>query len=53
VLVEQLFAQGESVRLRVVRIWLSIGAAASVDVTVNGKERKLHSGTVSVVLARR
>ena len=40
-------------RLHAVRIWLSIGAAANVDVTVNGKEHKLHPGTVSVVLGAR
>jgi hypothetical protein len=50
---ERLLAQGESVRLRAVRIWLSIGAAANVDVTVNGKERTLDSSTVSVVLGTR
>ena len=53
VLDERLLAQGKSVRLRAVRIWLSIGTAANVDVTVNGKKRKLHPGTVSVVLGGR
>ena len=50
VLNERLLAQGESVRLRAVRVWLSLGAAANVDVTVNAKEHKLRSDTVSVVL---
>lgn len=50
VLEERLLAQGESVRIRGARVWLSIGAAANVDVTVDGEERELQSGTVAVVL---
>jgi RodZ C-terminal domain len=50
VLEERLLAQGESVTLRGARVWMSIGAAANVDVTVNGEDRKLQSGTVAVVL---
>ena len=53
VLDERLLAQGKSVRLRAVRIWLSLGAAANVAVTVNGEEHKLHPGTVSVFLGAR
>ena len=45
-----LLAQGESVTLRGARVWMSIGAAANVDVTVNGQDRELQSGTVAVVL---
>jgi hypothetical protein len=50
VLEERLLAQGESVTLRGARVWMSIGAAANVDVTVNGKDRKIQSGTVALVL---
>lgn len=50
VLEERLLAQGESVTLRGARVWLSIGAAANVDVSVNGQDRELQSGTVAVVL---
>ena len=50
VLEERLLAQGESVTLRGARVWMSIGASANVDVTVNGQERQLESGTVAVVL---
>lgn len=50
VLDERVLAQGESVRLRGERIWLTVGAAGNVDVTVGGKPRALSPGTVSVVL---
>lgn len=50
VLEERLLAQGESVTLRGARVWMSIGAAANVDVTVNGEDRELQPGTVAVVL---
>jgi hypothetical protein len=50
VLEERLLAQGESVTLRGARVWMSIGAASNVDVTVNGQDRELQSGTVAVVL---
>jgi cytoskeletal protein RodZ len=50
VLEERLLAQGESVTLRGAQVWMSIGAAANVDVTVNGEDRELRSGTVAVVL---
>ena len=50
VLEERLLAQGESVTLRGARVWMSIGASGNVDVTVNGQERQLQSGTVAVVL---
>jgi hypothetical protein len=50
VLDERILAQGQSVTLRGERVWLSIGAAANVDVTVNGQDREIQSGTVAVVL---
>ena len=46
---ERVLLQGESVRLRAERIWLSIGAASNIEVTVDGEPQEL-SGTVSVVL---
>jgi cytoskeletal protein RodZ len=51
VLDERLLAQGESVTLRGEKVWISIGAAANVDVTVNGQDREIQSGTVALVLA--
>ena len=50
VLDERILAQGESVTLHGKQVWISIGAAANVDVTVNGEDRELQSGTVAVVL---
>jgi hypothetical protein len=50
VLDERVLARGESITLHGERVWISIGAAANVDVTVNGQEREIQSGTVSVVL---
>ena len=50
VLDERLLAQGESVTLRGEKVWISIGAAANVDVTVNGQDREIQSGTVAMVL---
>ncbi len=47
---ERVLAQGESVRLEARRIWLSVGAAGNVEVTVDGKPRVLAPGTVSLVL---
>lgn len=50
VLDERVLAQGESAQIRGTRIWLSVGAAGNVDLTVDGKPRALSPGTVSVVL---
>ena len=52
VLDERVLAQGDSVRLEGPRIWLTVGAAGNVEVTVDGKPRQLEPGTVSLVLAR-
>ena len=52
VLDERVLAQGDSVRFRAAKIWLSIGASGNVDVTVDGEPTTLPPGTVSVVLAR-
>lgn len=50
VLDERVLAQGESARFEGRRIWLNVGAAGHVDVTVDGKPRALAPGTVAVVL---
>ena len=50
VLEERLLAQGESVTLRGAQVWLSIGAASNVDITVNGEDREIQSGTVALIL---
>ena len=50
VLDERVLALGESVRLEGRRIWLSIGAAGNVEITVDGKPRELAPGTVSMLL---
>ena len=52
VLDERVLPQGESVRLQATRIWLTVGAAGNVDVTVNGEPRTIAPGTVELVLTR-
>ena len=52
VLDERVLTQGESVSLRGARIWLTVGAAGNVDVTVNGEPRAISPGTVELVLTR-
>ena len=49
-LVERVLRQGETVSLRGRRIWLQLGAAGNVDVTVDGKDRQIPDGTTDVVL---
>ena len=51
VLDERLLVQGESVRLRARRVWLSLGASSNVDVLVDQELRPVPSGTVAIVLA--
>lgn len=50
VLIERLLSEGETITLRGRQIWLQLGAAGNVDVTVDGKNRQIPSGTTSVVL---
>lgn len=52
VLDERVLPRGESVRLQAERIWLTVGAAGNVDVTVNGKARTIAPGTIELVLTR-
>ncbi len=50
VLDERVLAQGESVRVRAKRVWLSLGAASNVDVLVDKEPRPVPGGTVALVL---
>lgn len=49
-LAERVLLEGESMTVRARSVWLSLGASANVDVTVNGTPRELPFGTVDVVL---
>ncbi len=51
VLEERVLLQGESVRLRASRVWLSLGASSNVDVLVDQRPREVPAGTVALVLA--
>ena len=51
VLEERLLVQGESVRFRAARVWLSLGASGNVDVLVDQRPREVPAGTVALVLA--
>lgn len=50
VLDERVLSRGESISIRGTSVWLTVGAAGNLDVTVNGKPRPLSSGTIAVVL---
>ena len=50
VLLERVLRSGERVTLRARRIWLELGAAGNVDITLNGKQRPISSGTTNLVL---
>lgn len=49
-LAERTLLEGESVSLRARRIWLELGAAGNVDLSVNGRARTVSSGTTELVL---
>lgn len=51
VLDERLLPQGETARVTGRRVWLLLGAPANVDVTVNGRPRRLDPGTSETVFA--
>ena len=40
-----------SIAVAASRVWLRLGAAANVDIRVNGQPRTVPAGTVDVVLA--
>jgi hypothetical protein len=50
VVAETTLAEGQSTSLRGRRIWLELGAAGNVDVSVNGRPRPVSSGTTELVL---
>jgi hypothetical protein len=50
VLIERVIRSGEQVTLRAKKIFLQLGAAGNVDVTLNGKQRPIPSGTTNLVL---
>lgn len=50
VLIERVVQSGEQVTLHARRIWLELGAAGNVDITLNGKARSIPSGTTSLLL---
>ena len=47
---ERVLSRGESISIKGKSIWLTVGAAGNLDVTVNGKAQALSPGTISVVL---
>jgi hypothetical protein len=49
-LMERTLLQGETVSLSGRRIWLELGAAGNVDVSVNGRPRPIALGTTELVL---
>lgn len=49
-LAERTLLEGDSVSVRARRIWLELGAAGNVDVSVNGRPRTVSSGTTELVL---
>jgi hypothetical protein len=50
VLLERVVNQGETVTLRGQRIWLALGAAGNVDISVDGKTRTIPNGTTQITL---
>ncbi|HUK94536.1 MAG TPA: DUF4115 domain-containing protein [Gaiellaceae bacterium] len=50
ILAQELLPQGQKVTLRGPHIWLELGAAANVDISVNGKARTVPAGTTSMLL---
>ena len=50
ILDERILSEGETLSLQSERVWLALGAAGNLDITVNGKPQQLTPGTISVVL---
>jgi RodZ C-terminal domain len=50
IMVQQLLPQGQRLTLRGPHIWLELGAASNVDISVNGKARSVPAGTTSMLL---
>jgi RodZ C-terminal domain len=49
VLIQRVLRSGEQVTLHARRVWLELGAAGNVDITLNGKPRQIPSGTTNLV----
>jgi hypothetical protein len=49
-LAEKTLVDGETVSLRARRIWLELGAAGNVDVSVDGQPHPVTPGTTELVL---
>jgi hypothetical protein len=49
-LAEKTLLEGDSASLRARRIWLELGAAGNVDISVNGRARPVSSGTTELIL---
>ena len=50
ILVQELLPRGREITLRGPHIWLELGAAANVDIAVNGQARTVPAGTTSMLL---
>ncbi len=50
ILAQELLPQGQKITLRGSHIWLELGAAANVDIAVNGRARTVPAGTTSMLL---
>jgi hypothetical protein len=50
VLYEGVLAQGDSLRFKRRKLWLRLGAASNLDISVDGKPAEVPAGTVDVVL---
>jgi hypothetical protein len=50
VLAERVLTAGSTLSLRAPRIWLELGAAGNVDISVDGKPHDVPSGTTQIVL---
>ena len=50
ILVQELLPQGQRITLRGAHTWLELGAAANVDIAVNGKAHAVPAGTTSMLL---
>ncbi len=50
VLADSVLTAGNTLSLRAQRIWLELGAAGNVDVSVNGRPHKIPTGTTQILL---
>jgi hypothetical protein len=52
VLYQSILQTGKSLRFSADRLWLSLGAAANLDLVIDGKPERLPGGTVELMLPR-